>query len=87
MSGPSPERAAAGTQPLRPTGHARVDAVLAGAAGIAGIPVAEHAARYEDVHAALLAELDDEPGAVPAGLVPGAGTATAPEGEAQGPPR
>lgn len=55
---------------LRPTGHAGVDAVLERAAEVAGLPVAEHPRRYEALHAALAAELDAEPGAVPAGLVP-----------------
>ncbi|GAA1752900.1 hypothetical protein [Kocuria aegyptia] len=55
---------------LRRTGHARVDAVLDRAGELEGLPVAEHPGRYEELHAALVAELDAEPGAVPAGLVP-----------------
>ena len=61
----------AGTPPVRPTGHDRVDAVLARAAELDARPVAEHATLYDELHAALVAELDAEPGAVPAGLVPG----------------
>lgn len=55
---------------LRPTGHARVDAVLDRAGELQRLPVAEHPGRYEELHAALVAELDAEPGTVPAGLVP-----------------
>lgn len=55
---------------LRPTGHAGVDAVLGRAAEVAGLPVAEHPRRFEELHAALAAELDAEPGAVPSGLAP-----------------
>lgn len=71
--GALPAESADGAPDLRPTGHARVDAVLAGAAGLAGTPVAEHAARYEAVHAALVAELNAEPGTVPSGLLPRTG--------------
>ncbi|MUN64972.1 hypothetical protein GMA12_17795 [Kocuria sediminis] len=53
-----------------PTGHARVDAVLERAAELDGLPVAEHPGRYEELHADLVAELNAEPGTVPAGLVP-----------------
>lgn len=59
---------------LLPTGHARVDAVLERAAELELLPVAEHPGRYEALHAALAAELDAEPGTVPAGLVPGTRT-------------
>ena len=55
---------------LRPTGHARVDAVLERAGALEARPVEEHPGRYEELHAALVAELDAEPGTVPAGLVP-----------------
>lgn len=55
---------------LRPTGHARVDAVLERAGELEELPVSEHPGRYDELHAALVAELDAEPGAVPAGLVP-----------------
>ncbi|GEO96036.1 hypothetical protein [Kocuria turfanensis] len=54
-----------------PTGHARVDAVLERAAELDALPVAEHPGRYEELHADLVAELNAEPGTVPAGLVPG----------------
>lgn len=57
--------------PAPPTGHARVDAVLDRAAELDLLPVAEHPARYEELHAALVAELKAEPGTVPAGLLPG----------------
>jgi hypothetical protein len=59
---------------LRPTGHARVDAVLDRAGELEALPVAEHPGRYDELHAALVAELDAEPGTVPAGLVPRPGT-------------
>jgi hypothetical protein len=59
----------AGTTPT--TGHARVDAVLERAAELDALPVAEHPERYEQLHADLVAELNAEPGTVPAGLVPG----------------
>lgn len=77
MSDHPAEGSAGGAPELRPTGHARVDAVLAGAAGLAGAPVAEHAARYEAVHAALVAELNAEPGTVPSGLLPPTGASPA----------
>ncbi|MFF0988694.1 hypothetical protein [Kocuria nitroreducens] len=55
---------------LRPTGHAGVDAVLDRAGELERLPVTEHPGCYEELHAALVAELDAEPGTVPAGLVP-----------------
>lgn len=58
------------SRPVRPTGHTRVDALLARAAELDTTPVAEHPGRYEELHAALVAELDAEPGTVPADLVP-----------------
>lgn len=60
----------AGPPPVRPTGHARVDALLARAAELEAMPVGEHPARYEELHTALVAELDAEPGPVPAGPAP-----------------
>jgi hypothetical protein len=45
------------------TGDPRVDEALAGLAGIAGQPPAEHVAVYEEVHRRLqdaLADLDDD---------------------------
>ena len=63
----------AGVPPVQPTGHDRVDAVLARAAELDAMPVAEHATVYDELHAALVAELDAEPGTVPGGLVPGKG--------------
>jgi hypothetical protein len=71
----APERpvageAADGAPAVRPTGHARVDAVLARAAALAATPVAEHADLYEAVHAQLAAKLSAEPETVPAGPVP-----------------
>ncbi|MEX5299360.1 hypothetical protein RCG67_11335 [Kocuria sp. CPCC 205292] len=59
---------------LRPTGHHGVDAVLERAVELETLPVAEHPGRYEELHAALVAELEAEPGTVPAGLVPRPGT-------------
>lgn len=72
MSGDSAPQHASGTEgaALHPTGHARVDAVLERAAELELLPVPEHAGRYELLHAALVAELDAEPGTLPAaGLV------------------
>jgi hypothetical protein len=66
----APHPAAGDGPALRPTGHARVDAVLGRAGELEGLPVAEHPGRYHELHAALVAELDAEPGTVPAGLVP-----------------
>ena len=63
----------AGRPPVRSTGHDRVDAVLARTAELEAIPVAEHATVYDELHAALVAELDAEPSTVPGGLVPGKG--------------
>lgn len=60
----------AGAPPVRPTGHDQVDAVLARTAELDAMPVAEHAGLYDELHAALVAELDTEPGTVPAGHVP-----------------
>lgn len=51
-----------GVRPVRPTGHAGVDSVLSRAAELEGIPVGEHPGRYEDLHAALVVELDAESG-------------------------
>ncbi|GAB2600563.1 hypothetical protein GCM10009696_02450 [Kocuria himachalensis] len=65
-----PHAAGDGGAALRPTGHAGVDAVLDRAGELERLPVAEHPGRYEELHAALVAELDAEPGTVPAGLVP-----------------
>ncbi|MFI7482980.1 hypothetical protein ACH9EU_11265 [Kocuria sp. M1R5S2] len=58
----------AGTVPS--TGHERVDAVLARAAELDTAEVAEHPRLHEELHAALAAELDAEPGTVPPGPVP-----------------
>lgn len=76
MTGGAEERRAAGIDgaALRPTGHPRVDAVLDRAGALEALPVAEHPARYDELHAALVAELDAEPGTIPAGLVPVPGT-------------
>ncbi|MEX5296826.1 hypothetical protein QYM41_16235 [Kocuria sp. CPCC 205268] len=76
MTGGADPAHAAGTDTaaLRPTGHAGVDAVLRRAGELDALPVAEHPARFEELHAALVAELEAEPGAVPAGLVPGTRT-------------
>ena len=69
-----PHAAGDGGAALRPTGHAGVDAVLDRAGELERLPVAEHPGHYEELHAALVAELDAEldaePGTVPAGLVP-----------------
>ncbi|WP_298586979.1 hypothetical protein [uncultured Kocuria sp.] len=72
MTGPAepPHAAEEAGEALRPTGHPRVDAVLERAGELDMLPVAEHPGRYEELHAALVAELDAEPGTVPAGLVP-----------------
>lgn len=71
IDAPGPRRAAEPeAPPVQPTGHARVDAVLSRAAELTGIPVAELPGHYEDLHAALVAELDAEPAAVPGGLLP-----------------
>jgi len=46
------------------TGEARVDQVVEGLGRLAGLPVDEHAAVYEDAHATLrevLSELDSRP--------------------------
>ncbi len=67
--------------PVPPTGHARVDAVLDRAAELDLLPVAEHPARYEELHAALVAELTAEPGTVPAGPVPGGGPGQSGQGQ------
>lgn len=79
---------ATGTGPGRPseppTGHARVDAVLDRAAELDLLPVAEHPARYEELHAALAAELTAEPGTLPAGPVPGGGAVPRGSGQEQG---
>ncbi|MFI7494187.1 hypothetical protein ACH9D2_05615 [Kocuria sp. M4R2S49] len=65
-----PPAAGGGGATLRPTGHAGVDAVLQRAGDLETLPVSEHPGRYEELHAALVAELEAEPGTVPAGLVP-----------------
>lgn len=65
-----PHAAGDGGAALRPTGHAGVDAVLDRAGELERLPVAEHPGRYGELHADLVAELDAEPGTVPAGLVP-----------------
>ncbi|MEX5269049.1 hypothetical protein [Kocuria sabuli] len=70
-----------------PTGHARVDAVLDRAAELDLLPVAEHPARYEELHAALVAELSAEPGTVPAGLLPGGGPGPGQSGQGSSGPR
>lgn len=82
MSGDPAPQNAPGTEgaALRPTGHARVDAVLERAAELEALPVPEHPGRYEVLHAALVAELDAEPGTEPAGPVPGTPTV---QGEAR----
>jgi hypothetical protein len=52
------------------TGEARVDQVLAGLGRLAGLPVDEHVAVFEDAHARLsqvLSELDSGPAADAAG--------------------
>lgn len=67
--------------PAPPTGHARVDAVLDRAAELDLLPVAEHPARYEELHAALVAELSAEPGTVPAGPVPDGGPGQSGQGQ------
>jgi hypothetical protein len=58
-----------GAHALRPTGHDRVDAVLARAAELDTADIAEHPRLYEELHAALASELDAEPGTVPADVV------------------
>ncbi|MFI7582647.1 hypothetical protein ACH9DO_02510 [Kocuria sp. M1N1S27] len=72
MSGdPVPQHApGTGSAVLHPTGHAQVDAVLERAAELELLPVAEHPAHYEVLHAALVAALDAEPGTEPAGPAP-----------------
>lgn len=72
--------------PAPPTGHARVDAVLDRAAELDLLPVAEHPARYEELHAALAAELSAEPGTVPAGPLPAEGPAPGQGGQGQSGP-
>ena len=52
------------------TGEGRVDQVVEGLGRLAGLPVDEHAAVYEDAHArlrAVLSELDSGPAAEPDG--------------------
>ena len=66
--------------PAAPTGHDRVDAVLARAAALDGLPVAEHPGHYEALHAALVAELDADPVGVPAGRAPRPDTAPEEDG-------
>ncbi|MFF0943414.1 hypothetical protein ACFYE2_04200 [Kocuria sp. CPCC 205300] len=73
--------------PAPPTGHARVDAVLDRAAELDLLPVAEHPARYEELHAVLVAELSAEPGTVPAGPAPGGGPGAGPSGQGPSGPR
>lgn len=73
--------------PAPPTGHARVDAVLDRAAELELLPVAEHPARYEELHAALVAELSAEPGTVPAGLPPDEGPGSGQNGQGASAPR
>lgn len=66
-----PERATApDAPPVRATGHERVDAVLARAAALDGLSVAEHPGHYEVLHAALLAELEAEPDSTLCGPAP-----------------
>ena len=73
--------------PAAPTGHDRVDAVLARVAALDGLPVAEHPGHYEALHAALAAELDAEPGAGPAVPAPRPDTAPGEGGPERGGPR
>jgi hypothetical protein len=52
------------------TGEARVDRVVAGLGRLAGLPVDEHVAVFEDAHSRLsqvLSELDSGPAAEPHG--------------------
>lgn len=73
-TGQAPEAEPVPSRPVSPTGHARVDAVLERTEELDRLPVAEHPGRYEELHAALVAELDAEldaePGALPAGPAP-----------------
>ena len=61
--------AAAGPEPVPPTGEPRVDAALKLLDRLPGLPVSEHSELFEQVHAQLsdvLGELDSGP-AAPAG--------------------